>query len=81
MGIGIVEIVFVVVVALVTALIVATTKHRWLVVVPAFFVVATLVSPADLVSTLLIGVPNCVLFVVAFRYFAPVNERPAGSIG
>ena len=80
MGIGIVEIVFLVVVALATVLIVATTKRRWVLVVPAFFVVAVLVSPADLVSTLVIGVPNCVLFVVALRYFAP-TVRPSEPAG
>ena len=79
MGIGIVEIAFLVLVTLATALTVMATKRRWVVVVPAFFLIAVFVSPSDIVSTLLIGVPNCILFVLAFRYFATDGDRQAGS--
>ena len=79
MGIGIVELAFLVLVTLATALTVMATKRCWVVVVPAFFLIAVLVSPSDIVSTLLIGVPNCVLCVVALRYFATESDRHAGS--
>jgi Sec-independent protein secretion pathway component TatC len=79
MGIGILEIAFLVGVTIATALTVMATKRRWVAVVPAFFLIAIFVSPSDIVSTLLIGVPNCVLFVLAFRYFAADGDRHAGS--
>jgi Sec-independent protein secretion pathway component TatC len=77
MGIGIVEIGFLFLVTLVTALTVKATKRRWLVVFPVFFLIAVVVSPADLFSTLLIGLPNCVLFALAFKYFAGDSGRHA----
>ena len=79
MGISIVEVAFLVLVTLATALTIMATKRRWAVVVPAIFLIAVCVSPSDIVSTLLIGVPNCVLFVVAFKCLAIDGDRPAGS--
>ena len=79
MGIGIVEVAFLVLVAFATAVTVMAAKRRWVEVIPAFFLIAVLVSPSDIVSTLLIGVPNCVLCVVALRYFAAESDRHAGS--
>ena len=40
--------------------------------------IAVMVSPSDIVSTLLIGLPNCVLFALAFKYFASDSRRHAG---
>jgi Sec-independent protein secretion pathway component TatC len=70
MSVGIVEVALLVVVTLATAIIVRATKVRWLVVVPAYYLVAVLVSPPDAISGLLIAIPNIALFALAFRHFA-----------
>jgi Sec-independent protein secretion pathway component TatC len=79
MGIGTIEVAFLVLVTLTATAIVMATKRRWIAVVPAFFLIAICVSPSDIVSTLLIGVPNCVLFLVALKCLSANGDRHAGS--
>ncbi len=79
MSIGIVEIAFLVLVALAAALTAMATKRRWVAMIPAFFLIAVVVSPSDIVSTLLIGVPHCLLFVGAFKHFVTNGDRQTSS--
>ena len=70
MGLGILEIGLLVLTTLVTCLIVKLTKQRWLLAFPGFFLIAAVVSPADIFSMLIIGLPNCLLFALVFKLFA-----------
>ena len=70
MSVGVVEIGFLLVVAVGAWVAVARTKQKWMGAIPLFFLFATLTSPSDIVSTLLIGLPNCVLFVIVVRRYA-----------
>ncbi|MCA8998533.1 MAG: hypothetical protein KDA80_16155 [Planctomycetaceae bacterium] len=62
MSVGILEILFVVVVSLVCCMVffrtAASQRQNWWLAVPVFFLIAALTSPADLLSTLLIGALN-----------------------
>lgn len=68
MNIGIVEVAFVLIVMLLTVLAVWKTKLRWLGALPLFAVVATVASPADIASTVVIAIPNGIVYVVAVSW-------------
>lgn len=76
MSIGLVEFVGLFVVALVSLLLFARWKQRWILMLPAFYLVAMLLPPPDIVSTLLIAVPNCVLFACGMRWFGSGAVAP-----
>jgi len=65
MGIGTTEIAFLLVVAVATLVATVVYLQRTTLVLAVFCLIAVLVSPADLMSTLLIAVPNCLLYLFA----------------
>ena len=50
-------------------------EHRWVISVPFLALTAALTTPADPVSTLIVGVPHIILFAVLLRWFP--MKRPA----
>ncbi len=81
MSVGVVEVAFLLAVTIGARVAVTRTKQRWIGAIPLFFLFATLISPADIASTLLIGLPNCVLFVIIVRRYASrsVNGSDAAA--
>lgn len=71
MGVGAIELAFVVLVFPICAALAASSKRKWLAVIPFFFLVAAVTSPADPASMLIIGVPNVVVFAFAFCRLSP----------
>lgn len=65
MGIGVNELVLLLLVTASALVGVKLTKRRWLLGLPAMFVVAILFSPADPLSTLLIALPCCCIYSFA----------------
>ena len=78
MGIGIVELVLFLFVTACVLVGVVLTKRRWLLGLPALFVVAMVFSPADPASTLLIAVPCCCIYSLALLKSKPANGQAAG---
>ena len=67
MSLGVSELVLLAVVAVGTGWAIRRTGQLWLGVLPVVVLIASLFSPADPVSTLLIAVPNALLVGVAVR--------------
>jgi len=78
MSVGTLEIAFLAVATVALGIAAVATKRRWLAAFPLFFVVAALVSPADLMSTLLIAIPNCALGL-GLVWFAAKSEAPENA--
>ena len=78
MGIGILEIALLFIVTACVAVAVVMTKRRWLLGLPVYFVIATLCSPADPLSTVLIAVPCCLVYVFALLATSPANGPVVG---
>jgi Sec-independent protein secretion pathway component TatC len=76
MEIGPIELALVLLVAGCVVLAVAVTKRRWLLGLPAFFVVGMICSPADPASTLLIAVPCCCIYAFALWRTRPASGCP-----
>lgn len=75
MNIGVIEIAVVLIVTIPVVIAVALNKKAWLLGIPAFFVVATVFSPPDPLSTLAIALPCCCIYV-----FALLKTRPADGL-
>ncbi|MBM83876.1 MAG: hypothetical protein CMJ78_25250 [Planctomycetaceae bacterium] len=67
MGIGALEIALILIAAMFCELTVRKTKQHWLRLIPVFVMIAAVASPADLLSTLMIAVPNVILYCFAMR--------------
>jgi len=65
MSLGTYELLFVVITAIGTGIAWRLGGRRWLVLLPLVALCAALVSPADIVSTALIAVPNALLMAWA----------------
>ncbi len=66
MSVGIIELAVVVVMFAICLWIGIAKGQKWLTVVPFFFLVAMLTTPADPISLILVGVPNAILGSLIF---------------
>lgn len=80
MSVSINEIILVALVGLVCWGIVKRTQQRWIGAIPLFLVFAALTTPADPVSTLIVGVPNCVLYGTIVGRYARNNASGSNVI-
>ncbi|MCA9074201.1 MAG: hypothetical protein KDA93_04145 [Planctomycetaceae bacterium] len=77
MSVSVNEIVLVAIVGLACWAIVKRTQRRWIGAIPLFVLLAALTTPADPVSTLIVSVPNCLLYgIIVGRY---ASDGAAGS--
>lgn len=75
MGISVNEIVLVLMMAAIAVGFVRVTGRRWIAVLPLAGLVAALMSPSDVVSTLMIALPNFALMALAVRLGNPPTDR------
>ncbi len=67
MSVGAIELLFVVTCFMVSVPVWLAKGPRWIVIIPFFFLVAMLTTPADVVSLLLVGIPNAVVGVALYQ--------------
>lgn len=79
MSVSINEIVLVALVGLVCSAIVRKTQKRWMGAFPLFLAFAALTTPADPISTLIVGVPNCVLYGIIVGRYAKIGATGSES--
>ena len=79
MSIGAVEIGLFLLVVVGTVVAVRRTGRRWLGVLPLFLLIAAAFSPADVLSTVLIAVPNALLCGVAVRLAQLANPNNSAT--
>lgn len=64
MHVGIQEVVFIIVSAIVAAVMARRCQRPWLLGIPVQAAVISICTPADPVSTLMIGLPCCVIYAL-----------------
>ncbi|QDT33027.1 hypothetical protein [Thalassoglobus polymorphus] len=67
MSVGAIELLFVIICFAISIPVWLMRGPRWIAIIPFFFLVAMLTTPADVVSLLLVGVPNAVVGVALYQ--------------
>jgi Sec-independent protein secretion pathway component TatC len=80
MGLGLNEILLVIVAGVAAIVAAWWSGRRWIALVPLVFLSVAILTPADPTSTLLIALPNVLLMAWAVRLSAqPPQQRPTTS--
>lgn len=80
MSLGAVELAFVLILSLIAVPFAIKTHQKWISAVPAFFLAAALTSPADVVSTLIVGIANTAVFALAYWWLIAGRTVNGGKV-